>query len=173
MAIEERLYRAVDDTLRARTIERDALQGKLINLKAIFEGFAENPRGGKMAAIAYKHCARIVEDRINRPMRPSGPPKRAAPASRTVPKPTRPRSRGSRSSIPSRASRCRAGLGIDGVKDLMLVSGWLTLPVISAQTGYPEASISARLRDLRKTKFGAYNVERRYVVNGLWEYRVR
>ena len=67
----------------------------------------------------------------------------------------------------------RLGAQMKAVKDLMLVSGWLTLPVISAQTGYPEASISARLRDLRKTKFGAYNVERRYVVNGLWEYRVR
>ena len=67
----------------------------------------------------------------------------------------------------------RLGAQMKAVKDLMIVSGWLTLPEIAVKTGYPEASISARLRDLRKTKFGAYNVERRYVVNGLWEYRVR
>ena len=36
-----------------------------------------------------------------------------------------------------------------------------------------ETGISARLRDLRKTKFGGYNVEsRRRGVGGLWEFRV-
>ena len=67
----------------------------------------------------------------------------------------------------------RLGAQMKAVKDLMLASGWMTLPAISSRTGYPEASISARLRDLRKTKFGAYDVERRYVADGLWEYRVR
>ena len=35
-----------------------------------------------------------------------------------------------------------------------------------------EASVSARLRDLRKDKFGGYNVERRNIGNGLFEYAV-
>ena len=35
-----------------------------------------------------------------------------------------------------------------------------------------EASISARLRDLRKAKHGSYRVERRKCAKGLWEYRV-
>ena len=49
---------------------------------------------------------------------------------------------------------------------------WHTLAGLSAQTGDPEASISARVRDLRKEKFGGYVVERRYVESGLFEYRL-
>lgn len=69
----------------------------------------------------------------------------------------------------------RLGAQMKAVRDLMLSGdgAWRTLPHIAAWVGYPEASVSARLRDLRKTKFGAYNVERRYVANGLWEYRVK
>jgi hypothetical protein len=49
---------------------------------------------------------------------------------------------------------------------------WWTLKWLSAATGYPEASVSARLRDLRKAKFGGYLVERKYISNGQWAYRV-
>jgi len=49
---------------------------------------------------------------------------------------------------------------------------WLTLHQISAITGDPEASVSARLRDLRKDKFGGYTIERQYAGEGLWEYRL-
>jgi hypothetical protein len=35
------------------------------------------------------------------------------------------------------------------------------------------AAISARLRDLRKPKYGSREVERRYLHNGLFEYRLR
>ena len=52
---------------------------------------------------------------------------------------------------------------------------WLTLGGISGLTGYPEASVSARLRDLRKERFGAYVVQRRRRGDGrrgLFEYRV-
>jgi len=48
---------------------------------------------------------------------------------------------------------------------------WHTLPELASVTGQPEASISARLRDLRKPRFGGHIVERRYAGNGLWEYR--
>lgn len=58
------------------------------------------------------------------------------------------------------------------VRDLMLDSKWRTLSDIAEATGSPEASVSARLRDLRKPKFGAYLVERRYVRRGLFEYRL-
>jgi hypothetical protein len=54
----------------------------------------------------------------------------------------------------------------------MLPGGWWTLPQLAAATGYPEASISARIRDLRKPKFGGHTVERRHVSKGLWEYRL-
>jgi len=49
---------------------------------------------------------------------------------------------------------------------------WRTLADIAAATGAPEASVSARLRDLRSLKFGGYTVERRYIAKGLWQYRI-
>jgi len=49
---------------------------------------------------------------------------------------------------------------------------WHTLRELSKTTGHPEASISARLRDFRKVRYGAHTVLRQYVFNGLWEYRV-
>lgn len=50
---------------------------------------------------------------------------------------------------------------------------WWTLRELAAETGYPEASISARLRDLRKVKFGGFIVDRERVGGGLWRYRMR
>jgi len=58
------------------------------------------------------------------------------------------------------------------VRDLMSDGNWRTLTMISKVCGGTEASVSARLRDLRKQKYGSLNVERRYVHDGLWEYRV-
>lgn len=55
---------------------------------------------------------------------------------------------------------------------LMKDGRWRTLAAIAEHTKDPEASISARIRDLRKPKFGGYLVERRYVVRGLFEYRL-
>ena len=52
---------------------------------------------------------------------------------------------------------------------LMQDSNWRTLAEIAAATDHPEASVSARLRDLRKV---GYQVQRDYVSKGLWRYRV-
>lgn len=49
---------------------------------------------------------------------------------------------------------------------------WRTLADIAAATGHPEASVSARLRDLRRKEFGGYTVERKYIASGLWQYRL-
>lgn len=52
---------------------------------------------------------------------------------------------------------------------------WRTLSEIQALAGGSEAGVSARLRDMRKSKFGGYAVERRRRGEpkaGLWEYRV-
>lgn len=49
---------------------------------------------------------------------------------------------------------------------------WYTLHQLHGLTGYPEASISARLRDLRKPEIMGCTVEREYLSNGLWRYRV-
>lgn len=50
---------------------------------------------------------------------------------------------------------------------------WWTLAEIAANTGEPEASISARLRDLRKPRFGSHTVERRRRTIGQFEYRLK
>ena len=49
---------------------------------------------------------------------------------------------------------------------------WRTLREIATLTGDPEASISAQLRHLRKPRFGAYEVEREYLRDGLYRYKV-
>ena len=48
---------------------------------------------------------------------------------------------------------------------------WHTLRELATATGGSEAAVSARLRDLRKPRFGGHTVDRQHVGNGLWEYR--
>lgn len=61
---------------------------------------------------------------------------------------------------------------LDKVRDLCLDGVWRGLAEIAALLGEPHASVSAQLRNLRKPRFGAYNVERRWVYGGYYEYRV-
>lgn len=61
---------------------------------------------------------------------------------------------------------------LDAVRALMLDGEWRTLAEIASATFSPQASVSARLRDLRKLKFGGYIVERERVGSGLFRYRV-
>jgi len=61
------------------------------------------------------------------------------------------------------------------VHDLMADGQWRTLAEIAGLLRDPEASISARLRDLRKPKFGGHTVNRRHrgpKENGLYEYQL-
>ena len=63
------------------------------------------------------------------------------------------------------------------IRDCMLLASdanrWKTLREIEELTGYPQASISAQLRHLRKPAFGGYIVrKRRRDRAGLWEYIV-
>ncbi len=63
------------------------------------------------------------------------------------------------------------------IREYMLARAWqwVALDELERVTGYPGGSISARIRDLRKPKFGGYEVEgrRRKPQGGTWEYRVR
>lgn len=64
---------------------------------------------------------------------------------------------------------------LDNVRNLMLDGRWRTLGAINRIVGGTEASISARLRDLRKERFGSFTVERRRegeAKRGLFSYRV-
>lgn len=58
------------------------------------------------------------------------------------------------------------------VRSAMWDQQWRTLNGVSLITGDEPQSISARLRDLRKPKFGGFTVQRRYVKRGLHEYRL-
>lgn len=49
---------------------------------------------------------------------------------------------------------------------------WHTLHSLSEQTGHPEASVSARLRDFRKARFGRHTVQRERITGGLFMYRL-
>ena len=58
------------------------------------------------------------------------------------------------------------------VWDAMKTGGWWTLHRLSRATGHPEASVSARMRDLRKERFGSHTVQTECLVRGLWRYRL-
>lgn len=60
------------------------------------------------------------------------------------------------------------------VKTLMLDGTRRTLRQIADATGDPEASVSARLRDLRRLEHGAYVVQRERVpgARGLFTYQI-
>ena len=61
---------------------------------------------------------------------------------------------------------------------LMTDGQWRCLATISQTLGFPEASVSARLRDLRKAKWGGHDVQRQRRPDSagtptrLWEYRL-
>ena len=62
---------------------------------------------------------------------------------------------------------------LDRVRDLMSDGRWRTLAQIARQARGTEAAVSARLRDLRKARFGGFAVTgKRCEVDGLWVYRV-
>ena len=71
----------------------------------------------------------------------------------------------------------------DVVRDVMLSANecgaWLTLAELRAMTRYPETSISAQLRHLKKPQFGNYELEKQprpsagLAGHGVeWEYRL-
>lgn len=72
----------------------------------------------------------------------------------------------------------RLAAQFDAVREVMLEKQWRTLTelqtLVSDRYGIVASlpAISARVRDLRKLKFGGYHVERDYVGAGLWRYRV-
>ncbi len=68
-------------------------------------------------------------------------------------------------------SRLKAQL--DRVRSVMLRNSWMTLEQLAEQAEAPQASVSARIRDLRKLQFGGYTIEREYVSRGLFKYRIK
>ena len=59
------------------------------------------------------------------------------------------------------------------VWELMCDGQWYSLRTIADWTGDPESSVSARIRDFRKEKFGGHTVDkRRTPAHRGWEYRL-
>lgn len=73
--------------------------------------------------------------------------------------------------LPSRDGKRLSGQ-LERVRNAMSDGRWRTLAQLSILSGGTEASVSARLRDLRKPEFGSHVVERRHVENGLFQYRM-
>lgn len=59
------------------------------------------------------------------------------------------------------------------IKSILIRGGWHTLQELEKMTGFPQASISAQLRHLRKKRFGGHIIDRRHLGGGLYEYRLR
>lgn len=57
------------------------------------------------------------------------------------------------------------------IRKFMLNAGWKTLGEIEEALNYPQASISAQLRHLRKRRFGSFIVDKRRMGTA-WEYHV-
>lgn len=58
------------------------------------------------------------------------------------------------------------------VFDIMKHGGSWTLAQLSEASGYPQASISARIRDFRKHRFGSHTIERTNHGDGLFSYKL-
>ena len=56
------------------------------------------------------------------------------------------------------------------VYNLLNTGRWYTLRQLADLVKAPEASVSARIRDLRKLKFGEHNIEHDRLSNGVWRY---
>ena len=67
----------------------------------------------------------------------------------------------------------RLNAQLQRVMDVMRAGGWWTPEELEAATGDRWASISARIRDLRKTWAGGHTVERERVKAGGGTYRYR
>lgn len=66
---------------------------------------------------------------------------------------------------------------VAAVKRALRKKTWMTLREIQIELNdrlvYIELqTVSARVRDLRKAKYGSHIVDRRYVGQGVWEYRL-
>jgi biotin operon repressor len=60
------------------------------------------------------------------------------------------------------------------VYNIMKDGHWHPLHELARDTMHPEASVSARIRDLRKSQFGGFDIERvRNKNSGLFYYRMK
>ena len=58
------------------------------------------------------------------------------------------------------------------VRKILQDKQWHTLEELARLSGGSLAGVSARIRDLRKAKFGGHHIDRQYVSHGIWKYRM-
>lgn len=68
--------------------------------------------------------------------------------------------------------RARLKTQLERVFAVMKDGRWHYLGELAKATGGSEAGVSARLRDLRKPRFGGHTVEHEREEGGLWRYRL-
>lgn len=73
--------------------------------------------------------------------------------------------------IPTRDNK-RLSIQYVAIFDLMSDGQFRTLGEIEDLTSYPQASISAQLRHMRKPRFGGHKVEKEYIGTGLYRYKL-
>lgn len=61
---------------------------------------------------------------------------------------------------------------LEAVKRVMGDGQWHTLHEVCEIVKASTASVSARIRDLRKAKFGGFTIERQYIRKGVWAYKL-
>jgi hypothetical protein len=61
---------------------------------------------------------------------------------------------------------------LQNVQQVLSDHRWHTLSEIAQRIGGSEAGISARIRDLRKERFGNHKIDRQHISHGLWRYRM-
>jgi len=61
---------------------------------------------------------------------------------------------------------------LEGVRKIMADGKWHTLSELAEAIGCETQSASARVRDLRKPKYGSETIERKRIDGGLYGYRM-
>ena len=61
---------------------------------------------------------------------------------------------------------------MQAIFDHMRDEKWRSVPEIAKHLGYPEASVSAQLRNLRKPRLGGHLVNRKYEGSGLYLFQL-
>ena len=61
---------------------------------------------------------------------------------------------------------------LQNIKLHMENKGFVRVSDIARKFGYPEPSVSAQIRNLRKERFGSRTVTRRYRGNGIYEFKL-
>ena len=62
---------------------------------------------------------------------------------------------------------------LERVFDVMKNGQWITLRELADRSRCPEASASAQLRNLRKERFGGFEIEKKYDHMGVFFYRLK